>query len=240
AADALRARLHGRGLIPADGRRRVGEAPDLARERGHVDPTAGILAEAARIAGQEAFRAVAGRVRKPEDSGADLALAVVGVDVASGQLLQARIADDVPTGDRATTGRMGVLQHRLGQPQAGTARRFVRMPALAAVPAEVGAAPGGRLPGVVDLLPAALADVPDGQRAGQAIEREPVGVAKPEAPDLGTPRRTDERVAGRHRVRPGAAPPGVDPEDLAEQRAPVLRVLAGVTATATVAGADVE
>ena len=73
----------------------------------------------------------------------------------------------------------------------------------------------GRRGRPVDLLPGAQPDVADHEVAGRAVEREPPRVAQPGRPHPGA-----GQVPGS-----GGAGPRVDPQDLAEQRVRVLRVV---------------
>jgi len=94
----------------------------------------------------------------------------------------------------------------------------------------------------VDLLPRVLPDVAGPQGAGIGVEGEAPGVAQAERPDLAARARgRDEGVVARDRV--GAArllAVDVDPQDLAEQAAEILRALARVVRGAAVADAEVE
>ena len=90
----------------------------------------------------------------------------------------------------------------------------------------------------VDLLDAALPDVPRVELARPPVEGEPPRIAEAERVDLGPAAAGRERVVGRDRVRLTAV--DIDAEDLAEQHLPVLRPVAGVTRRAAVAEADVE
>lgn len=102
---------------------------------------------------------------------------------------------------------------------------------------------------VVHLFARALADVADDQRAGGAgpavVETVAPRIPQAEVPDLAQGRdrlRVDERIVGGNpvagRVIVGDA--DVNPEHLAEQRERILRVVVGIVATATIAGADIE
>ena len=128
-------------------------------------------------------------------------------------------------------------------PRRGLARRVAR-PALERPPAEVRAlAPAAAH--VVDLLPRALADVADGERAVRAVEGEAPRVAQAVGVDLAARARRGRRT-GCSRARVYGLAAGrrrLDAQDLAEQRAEVLRVAARavpVAAAAAVARADVE
>ena len=84
-----------------------------------------------------------------------------------------------------------------------------------------------------------LADVGDEEIAGLPVEAEAPGVAKAVGPDLrqralGVP----ERIRRRNRVRRAAV--HVEPQDLSEEHAEVLRAIAGIAAATAVPEADVQ
>src|SRR6266508_98222 len=96
----------------------------------------------------------------------------------------------------------------------------------------------------VDLLPRVLAHVADVEVAGQRVETDSPGVAKPVGPDLSERTRAYVGIGRRHRIGPGAE--DRDAQDLAEQSgqalAVALRRMAGpdVAARAAVPHADVQ
>ena len=149
----------------------------------------------------------------------DDAAAVVAVDVAAAHR-GVRAAVDVAAGDRAAVA-VAVLRHR--HHELADAERLVlesRAP-LVDVPAVVlEARTGSGL--VVDLLDIALADVADVEVAVRPVEREAPGVAEAECFDL-------DALRG-----------DVDREQLAEERAHVLRPVLGIAAGAAVAHREVE
>src|SRR5207245_7743552 len=99
-------------------------------------------------------------------------------------------------------------------------RRLEAVATLHVVPAVVDARRVARA--VVDLFPAALADVADVDVAVRAVEAEAEGVTQTLGP-----------VGGRARGR-------VDAQELAEHHRVVLRVLRRISAAAAVSGAGVE
>ena len=147
-------------------------------------------------------------------------------------------ADDVAARDRAVTLRVRPHEHR--RRVRGRRQRLRGDPcdSLERVPAVEGACTGAARR-EVDFLPGVLADVGEHEVPGRAVEREAPGVAQAVGPDLRA-RAADagERVARRDRIRSAGA--RVDAEQLAEQAAEVLGVLAGVVAAAAVPGARVE
>src|SRR5438445_11864364 len=112
-----------------------------------------------------------------------------------------RAAIDVPAGDRAAVDRVASVVAVLEDGKPGwlireyRGRHFV-VRAFVARPAVIAAALQRRL--VIDLFPAALADVGDDERAGSAqgrvVERELPRIAHAERPDF---RSGSEQVAGR-------------------------------------------
>src|SRR6266480_1675567 len=90
----------------------------------------------------------------------------------------------------------------------------------------------------VDLLPRALSNVADVQKASRAIEREAPWVPQPDRPDLLRATARREWIACRDPIRVAAV--HVDPQQLAQQGIGALRAVLRVAAQAAVTHADVE
>ena len=186
----------------------VDQARDRTRELHDVDAPARVLAERREreVRHVDAGRAVA-RAGARNDR-AQVADAEVGVEVATEQRRQPRVAHDVAAGDRLAAGLV-VLEDRGHVDARGRARRdraVVWQRALEAPPAEVRPAPARR--GEVDLLGVVLADVAEQQVAGLAVEGEAKRVAQPVGVDLaagvGAPqRRGCQRGSCSRRAAPG-------------------------------------
>src|SRR5215211_4166300 len=199
-----------------------GDPVDRAVKRGCVDAAAGVLAEGGEARDAQPRRALLRGAARSQLRRLDPAAAEVAEDVAAVQRRDGAVADHHAARDRAVA--VGGLAGR------------VAAAALEGAPAEVPAAAGAH---EVDLLDLVLADVADRQVAVAAVEREPPRVAQPVGVDLvaraGPP---DEGVRARYAVGARSGRARVDPQDLAEQRAEVLRVAAravAVTAAAAVA-----
>src|SRR5204863_6596259 len=162
----------------------------------------------------------------------------VAEDVGATEAGDALASVHVAAGDCARAGHMRVLVDR-GDRASGL-RAVETVVAFHAGPAVVLSA-GRRAQLEVDLFPVVLADVADPEVAGGGVEREAPRVAEAPGPDLGTGAAlADERVGRRDGVRLAGRRLGVDAEDLPEQHALVLRVVARVAIAASVAHADVE
>ena len=237
------------------GRGREIDAMDLAAERVHqIELAGGVLAErgpgvltAVRARQLTALPlSAAGVVQRPDGAEAEVR-EQVRTDVA-GRL---RAAIDEATGDRAPVVVVVLVERRLvrGIVAAGhlvpahlrigvpTERPLHDLPAVVAAPEAV-----RRL--AVDLLDVGLADVSDPEVAAGAVERETPRVAETPRPDL-VPRAVRGacvRIVVRDRVvrRRSAAGVDVDPEDLAEPVARILRPAARVVSEPAVAERDVE
>ena len=165
-----------------------------------VEVPGGVLPEGAELGERESRGAVVGGGLVQRER-ADLAVVVVGVEVAADEACERRVADHVPADHRrAARGRV-VGQRRDHGSADGAAR-----PAgpsdqpLTAGPAEVGAA-RARERDPVELLARALAHVADQQVAVGAVEGEAVGVAQAVGEDLGPGAGTArERVVRRDQV----------------------------------------
>src|SRR6185437_16106052 len=140
------------------------EAVDGAVLGGDVDVVGVVFAEGGGGGDGEAQFVVGGGAMEVGGEGAELALAVVGVDVAAAEGGGGRVGDDVAADHRATAiAGVGVGEDRFGRAAGvGRPRVFVGVggAALEGVPAEVRAAGRGDRR-VVDLLEAVLADVAD-------------------------------------------------------------------------------
>ncbi len=225
--------------------RRADEPQHLVlAQRGDVDPPAGVLTERARAADAQSLGALAGGRGQPRDERADRSHALVGEQVAAVEVAEAGVADHVAARDRAVSRVVAVVEDRIGERAGARALRCGRREgdqALATVPAEVQPPARGGAAHEVDLLSRVLTDVADQQRSGDPVEAEAPRIAEAVAPDLICACAARERVAGRDRVGgSGAARVGVDPQQLAEQRLPVLAVLQRVAGTTPVACGDVE
>src|SRR6266550_5039380 len=90
----------------------------------------------------------------------------------------------------------------------------------------------------VDLLPRALSNVADVQKASRAIEREAPWVPQPDRPDLLRATARREWIACRDPIRVAAV--HVDSQQFAEQRVRVLGAVLWIAPRAPIAHADVE
>jgi hypothetical protein len=208
----------------------------------HVDVAAGVLTEGRDEVELEAGCRVTLRVGDLEHVRPDVRVAVVAVDVATEEARDFLVADDIAAGDRAASRAVRVLQDRHDGIQRRRVTRRVDVTALVAVPAEVDAsAPADVDRLIVELLVLVLADVPNVQRVGHPVEREPPRVAKPVRPDLR--KRTclsGERVVRRNRVRVRPRLARIDAQKLSEKDVEALGVVQLIAPTPAVAGADVE
>ncbi len=174
----------------------------------------------------------------------------VAVNVRPPQRRNRLAAIDVAAGDAHTVavpgklalllhaGVVRVLDHRVDPVSLGRAVLLELVKRLADVPAVVAAARNE-----VDLLPLVLPDVRRPEVAGLAVETHAPDVAQAVRPNL--PARVvlapGERVVRRDAVRQLAgAGIDVDAENLAQQRAQVLRVVMRVVGLAAVARGDVK
>src|SRR5215211_5102315 len=208
---------------------------------GHqIDAPGVVLADRDQIAGSEPEAPllpdapVGARAEAIDPARAVVAEDVVAVDLPPPDSGQVPVSDGEPSGHCAarslSVGDRG--EHRVlsGDPAVERRER------LKGGPAEIRTA-RLRERQEVDLLEAILARIGDGDVAGDAVERDPSRVPQPIRPDLVAPRPADEGVAGRDRV---AARRWVDPQDLAEQLAPVLCDAGRIARRATVTGPHVQ
>src|SRR5262245_17668773 len=102
---------------------------------------------------------------------------------------------------------------------------------------------------IVHLLPGALADIRNQHRASAAaqriVKRELPGITKTKRPDLRQRRNRhtiDERIVSRHdvTVRIIVGHVDVDPQQLAEQRIGILRIVERIVPGSTVSKRNVE
>src|SRR5829696_7255217 len=217
-----------------------GDPEDGSLERDGVDAAARVLAEGDEVRHPQPGDPLGARTPGPQPGGLDAPAADVAEDVAAVEGRHRAVADHHAAGDGAVAPAVEALDDR---PHVAGRRLARRIPAAALerAPAEVLAAAAAH---EVDLLDLVLADVADRQVAVAAVEREAPGVAQAVGVDLAAGARAPaERVPARDRVRTAPGLPRVDPEDLPEQRAEVLRVApraVPVAAAAAVAGADIE
>src|SRR5919106_2723982 len=213
--------------------------------------------EAARPRDLNGFGAIVDRARLTEDLGAEVAVAVVCVQVAAAQSRNRGPAVDIAAdygAPECVIGRVRrcpvlvrEVEDRVREVRRGGATRGREEEvdqALPAVPSEVG--PGshsGARRGEVDLLSGVLTDVRHHQVSGHAVEAETPGVAQAVAPDrVQRWRYGREWVTGGNNVvgLRGRVAERVYAKDLAEQCAQVLGVAVLIVGATAVAGRDVE
>src|SRR5262249_34705936 len=123
-------------------------------------------------------RASAGEA--PDPSGA-----IVAVDVGAREAGDLRPPVDVAAGDRAVAARVVVFEDRRGEGRRVTGRRRCAVGRFVGAVRALHALPAVVLPartvrgGVVDLLPAVLAHVPDPEVVRHAVEGKAPGIAQP-------------------------------------------------------------
>src|SRR6266576_6735688 len=152
-----------------------------------------------------------------------------------GQRRDARAAIHVAAGHAARAGRVPVLEYRHRLAGLITARRrFIAVRAFHVVPAVVhtlSQAVARRRD--IDFLPGFLTNIGDVEIASRAIEREAPRIAQSVRPDLRAERVVaGDRVTARHI--------DVEPQQLAEQGAGILRVLIRIPSATAIAGPGVQ
>ena len=166
-----------------------------------------------------------------------LARAEIAVEVGAGKAGDARRANDLAAGHRATAPRLGVVDDRQ-HVALGCGAASKRLVAFEGVPAEVGAVAASVARSQnSDFLKAVLANITDPQIPVCRIEAEAPCVADAPHEDLGSGSGY-EGVVGRDVV--SGVRVDVDAKDRPVQRVRVLAVLKGVAASPAVAHADVE